>query len=235
MIRYDDKLVMSPSQVTLWLKCPELWQNSKMAISEDMRLGAYAAHVIDSYRKGYDATKPKDDNHAKIAINAKRAANVTMMTFGKPIATELKLGNCRIDEVLPPLPVKLAIVGKQPVATIIDYKYLPEEDRSSAYDHQLMHYAWAYSQYTQTWQTPSCVYEIGICSFGLNDEIIHVNTQTVDYPQLQQWLDNAIRLWQLIPRIGGAYRNTTQCYFPTHRCRLYQHCWGDHHGLTAER
>lgn len=231
-LRYDDPLVVSPSQTQLWLRCPMLAHLVKIhgLYTLPVRLGRRAAHAINCYRK---YTTPMTDDAKMMSVDraALQACHRMSGEFGGPLYTELTLGKARIDEVF-----ALREDGHT-YPLILDYKYVmcmtgDNDDvcMDYAYSHQLLHYAWAYSQYVGMWTQDNFMMAIGVCVFSdLPGITVRFGTWFVDKQRLMTWLDNAIEVWWKIKlsQEGDIWKNVDSCCSRQYgMCSQYVRCWG---------
>lgn len=229
-LRYDDPLVISPSQTQLWLRCPTLHRFVGIhgLYTVPVRLGRRAAHAIACYRK-YTVTVTDDAKFQSVDRAALQACHRMSGEFGGPLHTELTLGKARIDEIF-----ALREAGET-YPLVLDYKYvmkMPDDDVCSdyAYSHQLLHYAWAYAQYVGLWTYDNFRIALGVCVFSDVPEItVRFGVWFVDKRRLLTWLANAVAVWEMmaLQREGEVWKNVDSCWSRQYgMCSQYVRCWG---------
>lgn len=233
MLRYDDPLVISPSQTQLWLRCPQLWVLSQRhgLYNDGIKYGRRAAYAIKCYRK-YETPFTDDAKLQSIDSAALQASYATAQNYGWPLHTELTLGKARLDEVFQ------HTLGDEKFPVVLDYKYLlhmsPYSDDSTVcddykYSHQLLHYAWCYAQYTGLWSLRDFVMGIAICCFSDTPTITVVQRLwLVDKMRLMQWVHTAIEVWWMmkLAKEDDIWKNADSCYSRQFgQCTMYHRCW----------
>lgn len=235
-LHYADPLVQSPSETNQWMVCQQLWYLTRkhglsgLAVKEGRKL----ASLIHQLR-GSKSFKPVKDKERHLAQLAYQAISVTSKEFGAPLYTELSLGRARLDEVF------ATRCSTDIIPTIIDYKYfdvVDDEQQASfiaerfKYDHQLMHYAWAYLQYVNRWYSTgreASIADIGVCVLTAKPKMLgYVKTWIVTKQHLMLWLSYVVDVWQqmAVAHQGRLTRNLKSCYGTVYgECNQYKRCW----------
>jgi hypothetical protein len=229
-LHYRDALVQSPTATEMYLACPQRYawylsrgaQRLTEAVMHGRRLHAALATVARSPLAAMCA-----DPFLLQASDVLHAVHSAL--DASTLHVELRLGACRIDHVL------LRKSDNQFI--IVDYKYVHQIKQTSLlagklkHNHQLLHYAWAFSQYSDLWyRHTSFTIDIGIC---LIDNLIHhISTITVTNNDIKKWLANAVEIWytmQSMRKTHNPYRNERSCLEDIYGtvatpCWYYNHC-----------
>lgn len=243
-LQYADPLVQSPSATNQWMTCQQLWvYTQQYGLRGDVvQTGRKLAGLMHFFRSS-KPLRPIKDEDRYLAQLASLAILETSKAFGPPLYSELTLGRARLDEVF-----SGHIDDTMVVPVIIDYKYFPRIDGDKqaelladrfAYDHQLMHYAWAYSQYVGRWHSrvlDHTFLKIGVCLLTDKPEMmVFPVTWVVSKDKLMRWLRYAVAVWhQMVVAqqfVKGATqvdmpRNLKSCHGTVYgQCNMYDRCW----------
>ena len=232
-LRYDDPLVKSPTRTVAWLKCPQYAAYSKVTgapVTEPILRGRFTADLIKAHYSDQPPPLAKDPGYEDVAIAVYTAiAETESRLLAQHMAVELPLGPCRLDQAL--------YRAQDDTHIVVDYKYTrtlvpgdaPKRVEQYHRSHQLLHYAWAYSQYVGTWYSmPATPMILVINLFSDRPQpYSFLYQQSFTLVQIKKWLANAIRIWYNIDMIQDAYRNESQCIGTYGKCPYYDRCHGE--------
>ena len=241
-LSYRDALVQSPTATQMYLACPLRYQQylsgATQEVSPAMQTGRLMHQYLHHYLATTDAARLNAAWEQLLAHHGRLAHRIVHIPYAVTTAlqaatthVELRLGAARLDHVLQ---------RQNGTYVIIDYKYVPHSIHTSNvsqllhHNHQLLHYAWAFSQYSDIWfSQEDFTIDYGVCL--ISDDTCFIETVTATKNRLQKWLENSVEIWYTMQRIRNnyntAYRNEHSCYETVYgherQCTYYRHCHGD--------